>query len=625
MDDILVDVCHVTYTHWNQAAATLHDVSLQIRRGTLNILVGPGGSGKSTLCDLFNGVIPHLHGGKLEGEVWVDGLKTADAQVKDLSRRVGRVFQDPEIMFAMLYVEDEIAFGPENLRFEVAEIQRIVEELLVQTDLGGHRHNLVWNLSGGQIQKLGLATVLAMRPAMIVLDEPTSNLDPGASRSVHELVRTLRDAGITVLLVTRELDELLAEADQLLVLADGALVAAGRPRQVLAEHGREMVESLGIWLPETSEIGVALQTAGLAHDRPIPITVAETLALLADEGLLTPDNEGVVGPSADENRNRGFSRSGAPREKPAQASRPESRRGILGSAPASTPPGADDVLIAARDLRFAYPDGTQALRGVSFEIRRGEWAMIVGRNGAGKSTLARLLVGLNKPQGPGLTLFGRDARSWQVHKLANHIALVFQNPEHQFLTDSVADEIGYSLLARGVADPAEVAMRTDILLAQLGLSGLRAVHPFALSAGLKRRLGVATMLVGEPELLVVDEPTYGQDRAMTHTLMARMQQIREQGVAVVMITHDMRLVQEYAERVLVMSDGLVQYDGPAAGLFAQEDLLARANLRRTMLHDLLSGLEAAGAAPAVPIRSTADLIHLLVPHSAATEAQHGRD
>ena len=299
-NDILVDVRHVTYTHWNKTEPTLHDLSFQIRRGTLNILVGPSGSGKSTLCDLFNGVIPHLHGGTLEGEVWVDGLKTADAEVKTLSQRVGRVFQDPEIMFAMLYVEDEIAFGPENLRFEAAEIRQIVEGLLVQTDLTDRRHNLVWNLSGGQIQKLGLATVLAMRPTMIVLDEPTSNLDPGATRSVHDLVLALRNEGITVLLVTRELDELLAEADQLIVLDDGSLVAAGPPRQVLAEHGRHMIESLGVWLPETSEIGVELRSAGLAADRPLPITVAETVDLLEQEGLLELD-ERFFGAAAPQN------------------------------------------------------------------------------------------------------------------------------------------------------------------------------------------------------------------------------------------------------------------------------------------------------------------------------------
>ncbi len=555
-NDILVDVRHVTYTHWNKTEPTLHDLSFQIRRGTLNILVGPSGSGKSTLCDLFNGVIPHLHGGTLEGEVWVDGLKTADTEVKTLSQRVGRVFQDPEIMFAMLYVEDEIAFGPENLRFEAAEIRQIVEEMLSQTDLTERRHNLVWNLSGGQIQKLGLATVLAMRPTMIVLDEPTSNLDPGATRSVHDLVLALRNEGITVLLVTRELDELLAEADQLIVLDDGSLVAAGPPRQVLAEHGRHMIESLGVWLPETSEIGVELRAAGLGIDRPLPITVAETVDLLEQEGLLELD-ERFFGAAAPQNdKGTGVQGGGGAGEltETGHSERQSAKNLVL-----------SDVLIYGDNLHYAYPNGTEALRGVTFDIRRGEWVMIVGRNGAGKSTLARLLVGLSKPQGAELTLFGKDARRWKVHELANHIALVFQNPEHQFLTDSVADEIGYSLLARGITDPAQKAERTDRLLEQLGLAGVRTAHPFALSAGLKRRLGVATMLVGEPEVLLVDEPTYGQDRAMTHQLMARMQQIRDQGVAVVMITHDMRLVQEYAERVIVMSEGLVQYDGSSDG------------------------------------------------------------
>jgi len=235
----------------------------------------------------------------------------------------------------------------------------------------------------------------------------------------------------------------------------------------------------------------------------------------------------------------------------------------------------------------------------------------VGRNGAGKSTLSRLLVGLSKPQDGGLTLFGRDARQWKVPDLANHIALVFQNPEHQFLTDTVADELAYSLLAKGVSDPAVVQERTQAMLHQLGLQDFTAVHPLALSAGLKRRLGVATMLVGQPRLLLVDEPTYGQDKAMTHTLMALMQQIRAQGVSVVMITHDMRLVQEYAERVVVMSDGQILFDGASPALFEQDDVLARANLRRTLLHDLLRAMSQRGTPVHAPIRCTADLVRLL--------------
>src|SRR5690606_34683627 len=400
--DILIDIQHVTYTHWNKSEPTLHDISLQIRRGTLNILVGPSGSGKSTLCDLFNGVIPHLNGGEFKGDVFVDGQNTRDVKVMDLSQLVGRVFQDPEIMFATLSVEDEIAFGPENLRLDIPTIQSIVNRLLDQMDLTSRRHNLVWNLSGGQVQKLGLACVLAMNPRMIVLDEPTSNLDPAATRDVHNLVLELRNNGITVLLVTRELDELLAEADQLLVMDDGRLLAAGPPRCVLRDYGQMMIESLGVWLPETSEIGIRLLEADLLPDGEIPITVPETITALERAHLLVPSRSELPTPDTE----------------------------LKSSAP---PRG--EVLISARNLRYTYPGGVEALKGIDLDIHAGEWLMILGRNGAGKSTLARMLVGLLTPQSDALTLFGRDARSWKVDELANHIALVFQNPEHQFLTD----------------------------------------------------------------------------------------------------------------------------------------------------------------------------------------------
>ena len=574
--DVLVEVRHVNYTHWNQTEPTLHDVSLEIRRGTLNVLVGPSGSGKSTLCDLFNGVVPHLHGGKMTGDVLVEGVNTRELKVKHLAQKVGRVFQDPEIMFAALYVEDEIAFGPENLRFEVAAIQDTVEKLLEQTDLGAYRHNLVWNLSGGQVQKLGLAAVLAMHPQLIVLDEPTSNLDPGATQSVHQLVQQLVEQGVTVLLVTRELDEFLAQADQLVVMEAGCILAAGPPRQILEQHGQYMLTALGVWLPETCEIGIELQRAGMLSGSGIPITVPETLALLSHAGLL---------------------QAGVPLE--------------IAEPPADLN-HARESLISADDLHYVYPGGSEALKGVSLDIRAEEWLMILGRNGAGKSTLARMLVGLLKPQSGRLSLFGRDADRWKVPKLANHIGLVFQNPEHQFLTDSVADEIGYSLLAQGIDDPAEKQRRTDEMLSLLDLEAAAGIHPFALSAGLKRRLGVATMLVGNPQVLLVDEPTYGQDKEMTHTLMALMQSIRARGVAIVMITHDMRLVQEYAERVIVMSAGQIIYDGRSSSLFERADLLDQANLRRTILHNLLIALRAAGFPIQGDVRRTIDLINPLI-------------
>ncbi len=571
----LVEIRDVTYTHWNRKQPTLHGVSLQIERGTLTILVGPSGSGKSTLCDLFNGVIPHLYGGKLEGEVWVDGVNTRQAQVKDLARKVGRVFQDPETMFATLYVEDEIAFGPENLRFDPREIRATLDRLLDLTQLRPYRHNLVWNLSGGQVQKLGLASVLSMHPELIVLDEPTSNLDPAATRSVHELILSLRDQGKTVVLVTRELDEFLAQADQLVVLDRGRVLAAGPPRQVVLEHGETMLNTLGVWLPETCEVGLALHRAGKLAGGELPITVQETVEALAASGLLA--------------------RPSGRQEQPPPAGR-----------------GEGELLIDGRQLVYTYPQGVQALKGVSLQVRAGEMLAIVGRNGAGKSTLAKLMVGLLRPQGGVLTLFGRPAQGWKVQDLANQIGLVFQNPEHQFLTDRVADEIGYSLLAQGVEDAGQIERQVQAMLEQLGLQEVAEVHPFALSAGLKRRLGVATMLVGSPRVLLVDEPTYGQDRHMTHTLMELMEGIRARGIAVVMITHDMRLVQEYAERVVVMSEGMILHTGSPDSLFGQAELLERANLRPTLLLELVDGLRARGISVPAQVRRIQDLLGMLV-------------
>ncbi|MEN4100293.1 MAG: ABC transporter ATP-binding protein [Anaerolineaceae bacterium] len=570
--NILVDVQNVTYTHWNHQHPTLTELSFQIHRGTLNVLVGPSGSGKTTVCDLFNGKIPHLLEGVFSGDVWIDGINTRKVEVKDLASKVGQVFQDPESMFATLYVDDEIAFGPENLCIEAEQIRKITADMLELTGLTPYQHNLVWALSGGQIQKLGIATVLAMQPELIVLDEPTSNLDPAATHNMHELFLSLRDSGKTILLVTRELDDFLSRADQLLVLEKGRMLACGSPCDVLSTHGRYMADTLGVWLPETVEIGLALNNP--CHtDHHIPITVDETLALLYEQHLL---QQGISGPNLEKSD---FSNS--------------------------------QPLISVHNVSYSYQVGTLALNNVSLEIRPGEMLAIVGRNGAGKSTLAKLMVGLLQPQQGELTLFGKPARQWKLQDLATHISLVFQNPEHQFLTDSVADEIEYSLLARGVNSKTEIQRGIQEMLDLLGLTEFAQQHPFALSAGMKRRLGVATMLVGHPQTLLVDEPTYGQDKGMTTTLMSIMNNIRNRGIAVVMITHDMRLVQEYAQRVIVMNEGVILYDGAPAGLFTCESILKAANLRPTLLHQLLAKIQDHGFMISGNIHTTSSLLQVL--------------
>lgn len=571
-----IEVKDVFYTHWNQEEPTLKGVSLEIYPNTINVLVGPGGSGKSTLCSLFNGEIPHLLGGKFEGCVLVDGKDTNLEPVKNLSQQVGHMLQDPETMFATLYVEDEIAFGPENLLLEKEEIIQRVEKLLEDIQLKPFRKNLVWNLSGGQIQKLGLAVILAMQPAMIVLDEPTANLDPQATRDVHELVMKLRDDGMTILLVTRELDDfILTTADQLIVLDDGKIMATGAVQSVLADYGQEMLDRLGIWLPESVEIGIKLRDSLKLNLQKIPISISETIQTLEENNLL--------------------------------------RKKITNCETRISGKLAGDLipLISGRNLAFSYNNGFKALDDVSFDVFPGEMLAIVGRNGAGKSTLAKLMVGLQKPQEGQLTLFSKPAKEWKVETLAEHIALVFQNPEHQFLTDTTYDEIAYSLMTRGIVDPEEIRVQVEEWMQRLELSDFTKTHPFALSAGKKRRLGVATMLVCNPKVLLVDEPTYGQDKEMTETLMQLMENIRAQGVTVVMITHDMRLVQEFASRVLVMAEGKILYEGDPAQLFESEELLHAANLRPTLLQELLREFQNRGGQVDCLIRNTDQFLEAL--------------
>lgn len=455
-------------------------------------------------------------------------------------------------MFATLRVEDEIAFGPENLKLPKEEIYQRVEDALETVHLTPFRHQLVWALSGGQIQKLGFASVLAMQPPLMILDEPTANLDPATTHAVHELILHLRQQGKTIVLVSKDLDEFIADADNVIYLAEGKVIAQGEPRQVIRQAGLHMLQA-GVWLPEPTEIGLRLQEKGRLPAGTLPLTVAEAKEAFSRLSFVSPKSEVVQ------------------------------------------PKDFGEALIEAENLQYAYTPKIPALRGVSFTIQRGEIVAIIGQNGAGKSTLAKLLVGLLKSTGGSLRLFGKDATRWKVAELANQIALVFQNPEHQFLCDTVFEELSYSLLAKGVTDPAEIQVQVVETLRQLDLQDNAQTHPFALSEGAKRRLGVATMLVGGgAQVLIVDEPTYGQDRRMTERLMEYIRQLRQQGITVIMITHDMRLVEAHIDRAIVMAEGRILYDGAPQTLFTLEEVMRQANLRPTALNRLLTELRQQG-------------------------------
>ena len=458
----------------------------------------------------------------------------------DMAQRVGVVFQDPEAQFCMLTLEDEIAFGLESLAMPRTSMSARIDEALGWVGLGEYRRDRIEHLSGGQKQRLALACVLAQGPEVLVLDEPTAQLDPAGAAEVIELLGRLRQRGQhTLVIIEHRLDEVMPLIDDVVVLSQsGEMVVHGTPRQVLADWGN-WLQSAGVWVPQVSEMATTLSDRGIQLD-PFPITVDEAVTAL----------------------------------------RPLARTldGRLREPAWDTP--NESSIVSARDLSFRYaPANPPALDHVSVDFHTGELAAIVGPNGAGKSTLARQLVHILQPPLDSVYLRQTDVRRLRPVDVSKQVGYVFQYPEHQFVGGSVIEDVAFGLRRSRVPE-ADVLRIAHQLLAEFGLERLAEAHPYSLSYGEQRRLSVAAMLAVGQEALFLDEPTFGQDRRNALSLLDKLGALAEDGRAIVAITHDMRLVAERARRALVMLDGQVIFDGPPLELFGDSALISRAGLRR---------------------------------------------
>lgn len=527
-------------------------------------MLGPSGSGKSTLTLCLDGLIPHMVEGDYAGEVVVAGLVVRDSPVHLLAQEAGLVFQDPEAQFCTLTVEDEIAFGLENLGYPPEEIEAAIDRALALVKLQDHRGRRLSALSGGEKQRVALAAILAMGPRMLVLDEPSANLDPRATAELFALLEGLAaERTHTIVIIEHKLDELIEWIDTVLVLgSDGRLICRGDPRAVFYGYGEELAAA-GIWRPQTVELVAAAREAG--WDVPgNPLGVRETgAALVGTSGLMDRLRErsgGMPGRIANSHVRGGGS--------PAAV---EIADGV----------DTEGVLLAARHLTFRYPGRSgapPALHEVTMSVRRGGLLAIAGENGAGKSTLGGLLSGVLDPPRGSVFLEGRDVADMRGQSVSDRVGCVFQNPEHQFVSDTVLGELAFSLSPKAgrkgtrhlTASQRELA---ETWLDRLGLLPLAEASPYALSQGQKRRLSVAALLIRGQSALILDEPTLGQDEVQTDRLMAMMQEFRAAGGTVAMITHDMRLVAEYADALLILAGGRVVYEGNPAGFFARPELV----------------------------------------------------
>jgi energy-coupling factor transport system ATP-binding protein len=538
----LIEITGLYIKYVRRKAPTLSNVDLVFNEGETVLLLGASGSGKSTLALTLNGLIPHALGVRMQGLVSVDGLDTQQHGVADLAQRVGIVFQDPEAQFVTLKVEDEIAFGLENLRIPPEEMDARIDRALADVDMLHTRLRRVDQLSGGEKQRVVLAALLAMEPSVLVFDEPTANLDPVGTRDVFDLIRQHKARHQhTIILIEHKLDDLIDLIDRVIVLGDvGAIIADGEPRAVFRDQAAVL---------HVARLANRLHNGGVTLD-PFPLTLDDAEAVLRDK-------QGRYSGGMEETRDKETD----------QISSPAS---IHSHAP-SDPPA-----INIRQLSFGY-DRRRVLDQISLQVPSGDFLAIVGANGAGKTTLAQHLVTILRPPRGVVRINGQDVTQIGSRQLTRQIGYVFQNPEHQFITDSVAEEISYGLRVMGLADD-EVASRSEAMLQRFGLARYAKANPFTLSHGEKRRLSVATMLAMGQQILILDEPTFGQDQRNAEALLDLLRDLHAEGRTIVIVTHDMALVAKYVQHVAVLAGGRLLFHGDVPALFAQPDLLAQARL-----------------------------------------------
>lgn len=537
--DILT-IDQVVYKYGNGHEPTLKDLDLVIKKGTFTSIMGKTGAGKTTLLMLLNGLIPHFFNGDLQGTITIARLNTQRYHIQTLARRIGLVLQDPETQILGVTVEKDVSFGPCNLGFPPEKIKKIIPDVLHAVGLDNFEKRISANLSGGEKQRLAVAGVLAMQPLVLALDEPTSELDPVSRSHLFETCHNLcSEFGYTIICSTHDTDEALTYSDHIIVLDNGEVAWQGDPQDLFSDI--HFCKQRGIRPPAILDFFDGLQSKGVVSLSQTPLLIKDGVQILYDILSNTTLQDSDLNSKTKPNKN-------------------------------STP------IIEIKDLHYRYDNDFEALCGISLVINSGEFIALVGQNGAGKSTFVKHLNGLLLPTIGDVLINGINTKKSDISTLGRTVGYVFQNPDHQIFSSSVRDEIAFGLHhIRGI-DGIEAEKRIRFALNFVELESKSDRHPFSLGKGERQKLAVASVLAIEPDVIVIDEPTTGLDWIGTQKMMKLITRLHDHGHTVLIITHDMQLVADYADRVLILNRGELIADGSPEDIFMQFELLEAASL-----------------------------------------------
>ena len=533
----------VSYRYPGVESWALNGVDLTLRPGESALIAGSSGSGKSTLCRACIGLVPHFHHGEWIGKVFVDGLDTSQHPVHELFRHAGLVFQNTDAQLFNQTVESELTYGLESLGLSHDEIEQRLNWASQLAELGDLMDRPPHLLSGGEKQRVALGSIIALQPRLLLLDEPFTHLDPQGTEELRRILRMMKSEGMALILVEHRLHEIIQDVDQIIVLHQGKIAAKGPPDQVLARE----VSDYGLNLPPLIRLFREMGLKGR------PLSVEDAIKELKNQDLPTPFSARLL---------------------------KEGKKASI-SFPGTSPP-----VVEAEDICFSYR-GLPVLQDIHFNLLRGESVALVGRNGAGKTTLIKHLNGLLRPHSGRLKILGQETLRRQVSELSRHVGFVWQNPNDQLFQPTVREEVLTGPKALGSYD----SSWCEELFDRFGLVSLLERSPFTLSEGQKKRVAFAAALAVKPELVVLDEPTAGQDELFRRELAKFIVELRREERTVLLVTHDLEFAAEHANRWLVLTEGRIIADGLPEAVMADSKAMTRAGLRSTQRYQLIQALE----------------------------------